>query len=59
MAAQFEALLFRTALAPLATSLGFFGGVALDAVALSVARGHEGGLRAILERALARAGGAS
>ena len=37
-AAQFEAVLFQAALAPIAKSLGFFGDVAVNQVALTLAR---------------------
>ena len=52
-AAQFEAVLFAAALAPLAKSLGFFGDVATGQVALSLAR-RDGALAATIERLLQR-----
>jgi hypothetical protein len=52
-AAQFEAVLFSTALAPVAKSLGFFGDVALGQVALSLAR-RDRALVATFERLFSR-----
>jgi hypothetical protein len=54
VAQRFEAVLFASALKPLAASLGFFGEAAVDAAALSFARGARDGLGALLERSLAR-----
>jgi hypothetical protein len=54
VAQRFEALLFASALKPLATSLGFFGEAAVDAAALTLARDSHDGLGALLERSLAR-----
>ncbi len=54
LAQRFEALLFASALKPLAASLGFFGEAAVDATALRLARGSHDGLGALLERSLAR-----
>ena len=52
-AAQFEAVLFSAALAPLAKSLGFFGEIALDRLALTIAR-RDRGLAATFERLFER-----
>jgi hypothetical protein len=54
VAQRFEALLFASALKPLAASLGFFGEAAVDATALTLARQAHDGLGALLERSLAR-----
>jgi hypothetical protein len=54
VARRFEALLFASALKPLASSLGFFGETAVDAAALALARDSHDGLGALLERSLAR-----
>jgi hypothetical protein len=53
VAAQFEAVLFQAALAPVAKSLGFFGDVALGQVALTLAR-RDRALAATFERFFAR-----
>jgi len=50
-AAQFEAVLFQAALAPVAKSLGYFGDVALRSVALTLAR-RDRALAATFERLL-------
>ena len=50
-ATQFEAMLFRIALAPVGKALGFFGDVAVDATALALAR-SEPRLASTFERSL-------
>lgn len=50
-AVRFEAILFKAALEPLVKPLGFFGDVALDGMALSLAR-RERALAATFERLL-------
>jgi hypothetical protein len=53
VAVRFEALLFESALKPLAGALGFFGEVALNATAVAMARAGHDPLQRLLERALA------
>ena len=52
VAVRFEALLFESALKPLAGALGFFGEVALNATAVAMARAGHDPLQRLLERAL-------
>jgi hypothetical protein len=49
-ASQFAALLYQQTFAPLAESLGFYGGTAVAAAARSLARAERGGLVARLEQ---------
>jgi hypothetical protein len=54
VAAQFEALLFASALRPLATALGFYGEIVTGELAASIARRSHDGLAVALERSLRR-----
>jgi hypothetical protein len=53
LAAQFESLLLRAILAPLSTSLGFYGDAVAADAARTIARGERGGLTDALARAVA------
>ncbi len=53
LAAQFESLLLREILAPLSTSLGFYGDAVAADAARTIARSERGGLAGALERAIA------
>ncbi|MGB8203354.1 MAG: hypothetical protein WCE83_01630 [Candidatus Baltobacteraceae bacterium] len=50
--AQFAALLYRQAFAPLAAPLGFFGETVVDSVCRALARNERGGLAGRLEQLL-------
>jgi hypothetical protein len=52
-AAQFAAVLYAAAFAPVAKALGFYGDVAVGSVATSLARNERGGLTDRLEAAVA------
>ena len=51
VAAQFAALLFGQALAPLGSAIGFYGDVVVQEMSLGMARAERGGLTATFERA--------
>jgi hypothetical protein len=52
VAAQFEALLFREAFAPLSKAMGFYGDIVAGVVAQAMVRGAGAGLTAPLERVI-------
>jgi hypothetical protein len=52
VAAQFEALLFREAFAPLSKAMGFYGDIVTGVVAQAMVRGAGAALTAPLERAI-------
>jgi hypothetical protein len=55
-ATQFEALLFESALRPLADALGFYGGIVTGALAEGIAQRSHGAVESAVERALAGPG---
>ena len=52
VAAQFDALLANAAFKPLATAMGFYGDLVVNAASQAMARGQRGGLTDSLQRAI-------
>ena len=52
VAAQFDALLANAAFEPLATAIGFYGDLVVNAASQAIARGEHGGLTDTLQRAI-------